>query len=177
MDKVVRRWFWVWDFEKEEAWLNEMAAKGMLLKKVGLCKYVFQEGAPNLYTYRLQMLSPQSKTEDADQYIAFLKEQEIEHVGQLFRWAYFRKRTEGLPFQLFSDIDSRIGHMKGILQLLFIALFLNLGFVFVNMMNHQHEFRLIMPLVNLSVVFLSGYGIIRCNTIVNKLSKERNLHE
>ena len=24
--KTIRKWFWVWDFEKEEDWLNEMAA-------------------------------------------------------------------------------------------------------------------------------------------------------
>ena len=26
--KTMTRWFWVWQFEKEEAWLNEMAASG-----------------------------------------------------------------------------------------------------------------------------------------------------
>jgi len=33
--KKVFRWFWVWDFEKEERWLNEMAAQGWALKKAG----------------------------------------------------------------------------------------------------------------------------------------------
>ena len=26
--KTIRKWFWVWEFEKEENWLNEMAANG-----------------------------------------------------------------------------------------------------------------------------------------------------
>ena len=26
--KTVWKWFWVWDFEKEERWLNEMALAG-----------------------------------------------------------------------------------------------------------------------------------------------------
>ena len=26
--RTMRKWFWVWDFEKEEEWLNEMALKG-----------------------------------------------------------------------------------------------------------------------------------------------------
>jgi hypothetical protein len=33
--------FWVWDFDKEEKWLNEMAAKGLSLVSVGFYKYEF----------------------------------------------------------------------------------------------------------------------------------------
>ena len=29
MRKIVKKWFWVWEFDKEEQWLNEMAAKGV----------------------------------------------------------------------------------------------------------------------------------------------------
>ncbi len=29
--------FLVWDFDKEEKWLNEMAAKGLALTSVGFC--------------------------------------------------------------------------------------------------------------------------------------------
>ena len=32
--KTVRKWFWVWDFDKEERWLNEMAMSGWLLVQV-----------------------------------------------------------------------------------------------------------------------------------------------
>ena len=32
---TVRKWFWVWDFEKEEDWLNEMAMNGWALASVG----------------------------------------------------------------------------------------------------------------------------------------------
>ena len=41
MRKTIRKWFWAWDFEKEEKWLNEMAAKGLALVGVGFCKYEF----------------------------------------------------------------------------------------------------------------------------------------
>ncbi|WP_442904154.1 DUF2812 domain-containing protein [Gordonibacter sp.] len=35
----------------------------------------------------------------------------IEQVASLGRWIYFRKRTDGGAFELFSDIDSRIKHL------------------------------------------------------------------
>jgi len=39
--KVIRKWVWVWDFEKEERWLNEMALSGWALCHVSFCKYFF----------------------------------------------------------------------------------------------------------------------------------------
>ena len=27
-EKVIHKWMWVWDFEKEERWLNTMAQSG-----------------------------------------------------------------------------------------------------------------------------------------------------
>ena len=41
------RWFWVWDFEKEERWLNEMAANGWTLVEVGYCRYTFEKTDDN----------------------------------------------------------------------------------------------------------------------------------
>ena len=35
MRKVIHKWFAAWNFDKEERWLNEMAAKGLGLVSVG----------------------------------------------------------------------------------------------------------------------------------------------
>ena len=56
--KTVSKWFWVWQFEDEEAWLNEMAANGWVLDSVGFCRYHFvryfrkktEDGVFNLYS-------------------------------------------------------------------------------------------------------------------------------
>ena len=39
--RTIYKWFWVWDFEKEEEWLNEMAMNGWVLESVGFCSYHF----------------------------------------------------------------------------------------------------------------------------------------
>ena len=103
--KTVNKWFWVWDFEKEERWLNEMAMDGWALIAVGFAKYTFEECEPNSYTVRLEMRSPD------DGYIRFMEETGAEYVGRVFQWIYFRKRKELGSFDLFSDLDSRIGHV------------------------------------------------------------------
>ena len=55
--KTVYRWFWVWDFEKEEQWLNAMAQSGWLLNSVGFCSYHFIACTPGEYAVRLEMHS------------------------------------------------------------------------------------------------------------------------
>ncbi len=45
--KTLTRWFWVWQFEKEEDWLYEMAASGWVLESVGFCRYTFVRCEPD----------------------------------------------------------------------------------------------------------------------------------
>ena len=62
-ERIIRKWFWVWEFEKEEKWLNEMAEKGWALEGVGFCKYRFTACEPGKYTARLELMEwlPNSK--------------------------------------------------------------------------------------------------------------------
>ena len=39
--KTVFKLFFVWDFEKEERWLNEMAQEGWVLDNTGFSFYTF----------------------------------------------------------------------------------------------------------------------------------------
>jgi len=34
--KVINKWFWVWDFDKEEQWLNTMAESGWVKRRMSL---------------------------------------------------------------------------------------------------------------------------------------------
>ena len=66
--KTMRKWFWVWDFEKEEEWLNDMAMNGWALASVGICTYTFEKCEPGEYAVRLEMHEM-----DDDEEIAVLK--------------------------------------------------------------------------------------------------------
>ena len=52
MRKIIHKLFWVRQFDKEENWLNEMAAKGLALVGVGFCRYEFEECTPGEYNVR-----------------------------------------------------------------------------------------------------------------------------
>lgn len=120
MKKVVWRWFFIWDWEKEEQWLNQMAQEGWLMEKQGFCRYVFQQGQPGSYQYRLELLEQNPCSKKSQDYIRFLEETGAEYMGNWLRWVYFRKPTEMGPFDLYSDMESRMGHVKRIL--IFLAL-------------------------------------------------------
>lgn len=46
MRKIIHKAIFAWNFDKEEKWLNEMAAKGLCLISVGFCKYEFEDCEP-----------------------------------------------------------------------------------------------------------------------------------
>lgn len=108
MRKTVRKWFWVWDFEKEERWLNEMALSGWVLDKVGFAKFEFIFCEPGEYTVRLEM-HPHD-----EEYLRFMEETNAQYIGRMVQWIYFRKKTADGEFNIFSDLDSRINHLKTI---------------------------------------------------------------
>ena len=53
--KTICKWFWAWDFEKEESWLNQLALQGWVLDGVGFVAYHFAASDPGEYTVRLEM--------------------------------------------------------------------------------------------------------------------------
>ena len=89
--KTVQRWFWVWSFEEEEDWLNEMAMNGWVLDGVGFCTYRFVRSEPGEYSVRLEM-HPYDEA-----YLSFMRETGAEYIGRMAMWIYFRKKQRMGP--------------------------------------------------------------------------------
>ena len=87
LKKTVHRWFGVWDFDKEEAWLNAMAQDGWALYAVGFCTYEFEKCKKGEYTVWLEM------HEFSKEYIEFMEETGAEFCGNIMKWFYFRKKN------------------------------------------------------------------------------------
>lgn len=161
--KTVHKWFWVWQFEEEERWLNEMALQGWALESVGFCTYTFLSCRPGEYLIRLEM-------HDGDEgYFSFMQELGAEYVGRFMNWRYFRRKTELGSFDLFSDIDSRIAHLDRIGKMLTAIGALNL-ISGLNPSNH-------LSWVNLLCCALLTYCLGRIHGKKEALAKERLLHE
>ncbi|MBR6766488.1 MAG: DUF2812 domain-containing protein [Clostridia bacterium] len=168
-EKIIRKWFWVWEFEKEEKWLDDMAKQGWVLDGTGFCKYRFVPCEPGEYTVRLELMQWHPHTEQGQQYISFVEETGAEYVSNYMRWAYFRKRTKEGAFDLFSDIDSRIKHLDGITKMMGCIALANL---LIGMVNLNRA-----GLLNIACAGLLGYGIHRIDKMKKSLQEERKLHE
>lgn len=109
-----RRVVWrpYWDYEREECWLNEMAAKGLEMRRYSWCRYEFDEGTPGRYVYRLQLLPKGASAPESREYLRFLEDAGVEVVDTYMSWVYLRKPTDSEPFELFTDRDSRLAHHK-----------------------------------------------------------------
>lgn len=110
MEKIIRKKFYLWQYEKEERWLNEMSAMGWQLKKASLFKYVFEQGQPHEYEYKLELLEKDVDSADNSGYLTFLAETGIERVGSCSSWVYLRKKSTEGGFRNENRTVSRLTH-------------------------------------------------------------------
>lgn len=180
MRHTVHKCFLAWDYEKEEKWLNEMSAKGLQLVSTSIFKYVFEEGAPNEYQYRLEFLNQYPTHPESLTYIRFLEETGVEHIGSLMRWVYFRKKTADGPFDLYSDLTSKIKHYKLILALLLTLTPINIfgaGSNLHHFLSTRHWPSLFMSTLSLFVLIFLGIGGLSLARKIHRFKKAQLIQE
>lgn len=180
MRHTIHKWFWAWDFEKEEKWLNEMSSKGLQLVGVGFCKYVFEESLVDEYSYRLELLENRISSLESTSYIEFLEETGVEYIGSVFRWSYFRKKVAAGKFEIYSDLDSKIKHYKRILKLFILVTPINLISSFNNLtmyIENRLTPAIVISMLGFLVSILLGFGIFKVSKKISGLKKEKSIHE
>ncbi|MBR2483282.1 MAG: DUF2812 domain-containing protein [Oscillospiraceae bacterium] len=120
MRQTIRKTFFIWNFREEEQWINEMSEQGLHLVDAGRFRYVFEEGEPGAYRYRLELMEHLPTHPESCKYIEFMEETGAEYMDHVDRWVYFRKKAAEGEFDLYSDINSRISHVQRILTLICI---------------------------------------------------------
>lgn len=187
MKYVVRKIYW--DYEKEEKWLNEMSAKGLALVDYSWCRYVFVETPKNEYTYRIELLENLSTHAESIAYIKFLEENGVECVSAYMRWIYLRKKTCEGPFDVYSDIDSKIKHFKRVKLLwntpMWVEFILGLINIIIGVINLILNERLgSYPLSNLIIggsLILIGFSFfclgVPIKNKIKKLEQEKAIRE
>lgn len=180
MRRKIRKLFWAWDFDKEEKWLNEMAAKGLALVSVSLFTYYFEASVPGEYEIRLELLKSSPLTPQNREYIGFIEDTGAEYIGSVARWVYFRKKTADSGFDLFSDIDSRLKHYNRILLFIGIVGLYEMIFGGTTVLSTFPDFNNIKSFGGMACLMLGlliGYGFLRVLLKKHNLKKERILHE
>lgn len=97
------------DPERIEEQANRMANEGWILEKFGSLFSTYRRGKAGEYEYCVQV-----KEAGMDRLVctAELAEFGIEEVGGVGDLLVLRKSSDGTPFELYSDLDSRIAQQK-----------------------------------------------------------------
>ena len=180
MRHTIYKWFWAWDFEKEEKWLNKMSSIGLQLVGVGFRRYVFDDGIQGEFSYRMEMLGRFSTNPESISYIHFLEDAGIEHIGSINRWAYFRRKASEGSFDLFSDLDSRIKHLKKIITLMRCVYLINVWACFFNLnlfCVNTNYVNLVCSCLSALMCGLLLSGMIKVHKKINRLKKDRIMRE
>lgn len=116
--RIEKRLFLLWDFEKEELWLNEMMKEGWRLVKVGFCRYEFEECEPEQYRYYIEAIEPD------DEYLELVKANHVDHVGHIGQWNYYAKKTPGYFSELFNETSEKttVEKIKDVLKIMCLVL-------------------------------------------------------
>ena len=179
MRQTIHKIFLVWDFDKEEKWLNEMAAKGLSLVSVGFCKYEFEDSMPGEYKVCLQLLDKFPRHPESKKYIEFLETTGAEHVGSFTRWVYFRKKATEGDFELFSDNDSRLKYLSSVIS--FVSL-ITVGNWIAGINNVFIATSFPSPInyvgiLNLLIGLIGTWGVIRLIRKRKKMKQDGQLFE
>lgn len=182
MRHIIHKAFW--DYEKEEKWLNEMAAKGFSLISYTWFKYTFEETEKGEYVYRIEMLENMPSHAESQKYIDFLEETGVQYVTSYLRWVYFRKKASDGPFNLYSDIDSRIKHYQTVFRFWLVLMIAELLIGFSNLqlgvlVNHEKvgfNAYIGLPLLLFGLAILY-FLVLPLNRKIQFLRKEKDIRE
>lgn len=113
------KWFWGWQDDKQEAWLEEMSREGLQMTNIkAFGRYVFKVDTTKEYVYRMDF--DRTSGRDSD-YFRLIEEAGWERVIQVLGWQYWRKETsEGKSAEIFTDNESKIKKYQRFLTSLFV---------------------------------------------------------
>ena len=180
MRQVIRKWFWAWEFDKEEQWLNDMAAQGKALVSARYATYEFEDCTPGEYAVRLEMLENAPTSPEGQKYIEFVESTGAEYVGRVTKWVYFRKKTADGPFELHGDNHTRIKHLAGIIRLLLPLTAVNVGCGIYNLcigIAWDSAVNIVCAGLSALVAVLLFRGIYKLKEKKKQLEKEAQLFE
>ena len=180
MRQVIRKLFWAWEFDKEEQWLNDMAAKGKTLVSARYLTYEFEDCAPGEYAVRLEMLENAPDSAEGQQYIEVVESTGAEYVGKVMKWVYFRKKTADGPFELHGDNATRIKHLGGVIRLLTPLGVINAVMGVYNLCvgtGFNSPVNVLCSGLSAAVTVLLVFGLIKLNEKKKQLEKDAQLFE
>ena len=120
-DKKIKRthkWFWNYDYDKQEKYYSDMHAKGWALMTqnsngvAATVRQIFEKCEPANVVYKIGYNAVKT---DRDSYIKMFEDYGWEFIGTNQNYYYFRKNADGVSHEeldIFSDDESRLDMAK-----------------------------------------------------------------
>lgn len=179
MRKVEWHFWTLGEYREEEKWLNKKAEEGWALISAFAVRYEFEPCQPGEYTYKIMYTDNMPGTEGRKDFEAFLNENGIEEVGMYHRWAYYRKKNDGTPFELFNTVSEELAHANKIKNLATVLLTIISICLAVEIMAFLHKPLYVWPMVLfVGCVFAFVLNVYKkCAKLVKELEAEQRLFE
>jgi len=168
-----------WNYENEEAWLNEMSEQGFHFQKASMISSTFIRDSSIRYTYRLDYQTGSQKDGKFQDYVHLYQDAGWEYVSSYGNmWHYFRRVWQpGEPPELYTDRDSLVAHYKKIQRMMGIMLLVSLGILLTNTGNLirliHYRWWLVVPVFAIFMIIfgLLGYGYAKMGNKINQRNK------
>lgn len=167
------------DYEKEEAWINEMAAQGWHLEKFSVGRFTFKKGEPGAFIYRNEFLSGMQVSE-REEYLEFLADSNVTIVHTFGGWIYMKRATADGPFRIYTDKKSKISYYKRMLNVWLLFFAINILFGMMNVFEFSGGFgrmNLAIGSLNIAVSLLLLYPLIKVYQRKKSLEKQQIFFE
>lgn len=175
---TIFKWFWGWQDDKQEAWLEEMSQKSLHLVDIkAFGRYVFEVNPDKSYVYRMDFDRTSGKNSD---YFRMIEESGWERVISVLGWQYWRKLTsEGKSNEIFTDNQSKIKKYNRFLTSLLVPtpapMFIVLA-LFARFPGRHPQWLVILTISLYAAWFLFlGVNIVKVVQRINELKRRQTL--
>lgn len=125
-----------YDKEMETEYLNEMSRQGYAMTGFFAGFYRFDRCAPGEYIYQVDLTDGLFRVRK--DYREFMREVGVEIVALWGPWVILRKKAAEGPFELYTDVESRIEHYEKIRRMFKIAAIFEIVCLFMEILGGLH---------------------------------------
>lgn len=106
------RFYWIADYDREERWLNEMAAAGWNFVRTDGFRFVFRKGTPGEFCYKIDLMERNGDDCVREEYFNFLTDCGNRIVCEYKDWLYLQRAAADGPFEAAEDAYARLRVVK-----------------------------------------------------------------
>ena len=174
MKKTVNKLFWVWQSDKEKAFLEEMVLQGYRLIRVGFGTYDFRKSDPQKRVYQFDFKGLNKMPED--EYLQLYEDSGWDLDGKFGGWYYFSKTVtdEEIDLSIFNDIASKKAKYRRLLIYLMVVgfpIYYQIFFMIPNMMADELSFPSFYFFFRFFIYIIGGLHIAAVIKIVSMYRK------